>query len=396
MSYWGYPRYVSVGEKKANAARKLKQLRKKNPDIQPIVLEGNTLARTWWGKSWNVNLERYADYTNRIGRGRSYVRHGAVLDLQIRSGEVKALVQGSGSRPYSVTIKIKEIDKKVWKKIKDACEGKLESLSELLAGKFPKALGEIFTVKGQGLFPSPKEIKFDCSCPDWASMCKHVAAALYGIGARLDDDPSLFFKLRNVDVNDLIMQAAEGRAQKLLKKAERKSSRVMDDSNLSDVFGIEMDEPVKKTATAKRKPKQPVKKRVSKTEPAKKTVAAKKKSEQAVKKTSVKKTKSVKERTAKAEPVNEMTVKLKAVKETTVRAKPLKKKAPEKTVRETEENLPEFDRVVGVIRRSRKGVTVADIRKKTGLTVVQIRDAIFLAKKEGRIKNIRRGVYTKM
>ena len=106
MSYWRFPRYVSVAEKRAKAAKKLKQLFKKNPDIKPIVIEANSIARTWWGKSWNVNLERYADYSNRIGRGRSYVRHGAVLDLQIDSGEVKSLVQGTASNPYSVIVKI--------------------------------------------------------------------------------------------------------------------------------------------------------------------------------------------------------------------------------------------------------------------------------------------------
>ena len=178
MSYWGYPRYVSVAEKRAKAARKLKQLRKKNPAIQPIVLEGSAIAKTWWGKSWNLNLERYADYSNRIGRGRSYVRHGAVLDLQISAGQVNSLVQGSRAKPYSVTIKIKGITKTIWKTMKAACAGKLDSLPELLRGKFPKALGEVFTAQGRGLFPSPQEIDFDCSCPDWAYMCKHVAATL--------------------------------------------------------------------------------------------------------------------------------------------------------------------------------------------------------------------------
>jgi len=155
MSYWRYPRYVSVAEKKAKAARKLKQLRKKNPAIQPIAIEGRAIAKTWWGKSWNLNLERYADYSNRIGRGRSYVRHGAVLDLQVSAGKVKALVQGSRAKPYTGTIKIKGIAKAIWKNMKAACESKLDSLPELLHGKFPKALGEVFTAQGRGLFPSP-------------------------------------------------------------------------------------------------------------------------------------------------------------------------------------------------------------------------------------------------
>ncbi|MEE9497175.1 MAG: SWIM zinc finger family protein, partial [Desulfobacterales bacterium] len=242
MAYWRYPRYVSVVEKRAKAARKLKQLRKKNSAIQPIVIDGRAIAHTWWGKSWNLNLERYADYSNRIGRGRSYVRHGAVLDLQISPGQVKSLVQGSRTKPYAVIIKIKGIKKKTWQNIKAACAGKLDSLPELLTGKFPKALGEIFTVRGQGLFPSPQEIEFDCSCPDWAYMCKHVAATLYGIGARLDEDPGLFFKLRRGKIDDLIQQTVKDQSYKLLKKAEKKSARVIAESDLSGMFGIDMEE----------------------------------------------------------------------------------------------------------------------------------------------------------
>ena len=189
MSCWNrYPDYVSVAEKKDKAAKQLKQLQKKIPGIKPVVLAGNALARTWWGKSWNQN-QRYADYSNRIGRGRAYVRHGAVLDLSIAAGKVTALVQGSSSKPYEVKISIKAISKPQWAAIKKQCDGRLKSLQDLLAGKFPKELSEIFLTEGKGLFPSPKEISFDCSCPDWASMCKHVAAALYGIGARLDEDP---------------------------------------------------------------------------------------------------------------------------------------------------------------------------------------------------------------
>jgi len=245
MSYWDYyTPYVSVAEKKAKAAKKLKQLKKKNPGINPIMIEGSSIARTWWGKSWNRNLERYADYSNRIGRGRNYVRHGAVLDLQINSGKVESLVQGSRSKPYSVSIKIKSVNKKIWQEIKAACGGKLDSLQGLLAGKFPKALGDIFMAQGKGLFPAPKEIEFSCSCPDWAYMCKHVAATLYGIGARLDEDPGLFFKLRKVKMKDLVTGAVKDSARQLLEKAKRKTGRVIADSDLADVFGIDMEGPV--------------------------------------------------------------------------------------------------------------------------------------------------------
>lgn len=242
MGYWNYyPAYTSVAEKKEKAQQKLEKLRKKNPGIRPVVIWGKSIANTWWGKSWNINLERYADYDNRIGRGRSYVRNGMVLDLQIGPGEVTALVQGTASEPYSIEIRIKGIEKNIWNQVKEACQGKLDSLRELLAGKFPKDMGEVFMAKGEGLFPSPEEISFSCSCPDWASMCKHVAAALYGVGARLDEDPMLFFKLRNVDVNDLITQAVAEKTEKLLEKARKKTSRVMDESNIADVFGIELE-----------------------------------------------------------------------------------------------------------------------------------------------------------
>ena len=244
MAYYndyGYPRYVSVDEKRARARRKLEQLKKKHPGIRPVVIEGKTLVRTWWGKAWNANLTKYADYSNRVGRGRSYVRHGAVLDLQISPGQVNALVQGSRGSPYKISIEIKAISRAIWKDIRTACEGQVGSLQELLEGRFPKDLAELFTAKGSGLFPSPKEIEFTCSCPDWAYMCKHVAAVLYGIGTRLDEDPSLFFVLRKMKMDDLITQAVRDKSARLLKQAKKKTSRVIDDADMADVFGIELE-----------------------------------------------------------------------------------------------------------------------------------------------------------
>ena len=354
MWYGRFPRYVSVGEKRAKAARKLKQLLKKNPGIKPIVIEGSAIARTWWGKSWNVNLERYADYSNRIGRGRSYVRNGTVLDLEINSGEVKSLVQGTASKPYSVVIKIKGISKDIWKDIKEACEGKLDSLSELLMGKFPKALGEIFMAEGKGLFPSPKEIDFSCSCPDWAYMCKHVAATLYGIGARLDEDPSLFFKLRKVKIGDLVTQAVEDKTRKLLKKAKKKSARVIDDSDLASVFGIEMETP--------------------------KTISKTVKSKAAAKKAAAK-------TPAKASP------KRRAATRRAAKAKAVKKTTSRRPAAKIDAKAAAFDEVVKIVRRSRKGITVARIREKTGLDDIQIRNFVYKAKRQARIKNLERGVY---
>ncbi|MDP2845603.1 MAG: hypothetical protein Q8N79_05970, partial [Candidatus Methanoperedens sp.] len=233
----GFPPYVSVGEKRVKAERKLIQLKKKNPGITPLIVQGAKLAHSWWGKAWNLNLEKYADYSNRIGRGRSYIRNGFVLDFKINSGEVTALVQGTRARPYKVAIKINPLDKKAWNEIKKECEGKIESLQELIEGRVPEELREIFTANGTGLFPSPKEIKFSCSCPDWASMCKHVAATLYGVGVKLDQDPKLFFKLRNAEMDDLITKALQDKSKKMLKKAEKKTSRAIDDLDAAGIFG---------------------------------------------------------------------------------------------------------------------------------------------------------------
>ena len=239
MSYYysGFPRYESVASRRAKAQKKLEQYKKKNPNINPIIVKGNKLVHTWWGQAWNENLEKYADYYNRIGRGRSYIRNGFVLDLQINKGKVTSFVQGTKTKPYSIKINIKPIQKKDWNQIKRECEGKIESLQELIEGRFPKALGEIFTAKGKGLFPSPKEISFDCNCPDWADMCKHVAAALYAIGVRLDEDPKFFFVLRDLEIDDLIKKVVRDKSKKLLKKADSKSSRVIDGNEVAGIFG---------------------------------------------------------------------------------------------------------------------------------------------------------------
>jgi uncharacterized Zn finger protein len=273
-----------------------------------------------------------------------------VLDLQVNPGKVESLVQGSRSKPYSVNVKIKAVNKKIWQEIKTACGGKLDSLQELLTGKFPKALDEIFMAQGKGLFPSPKEIEFNCSCPDWAYMCKHVAATLYGIGTRLDEEPGLFFKLRKIKVKDLVTGAVEDKTRKLLKRAKKKTSRVIAESDLADVFGIDMEEPV----ISKKK----------KTKTAKKTSKTKKPSSHAPKKS---KSKTI---TPKS-----------------------RKKTPQKKVTPGKKVKPPFDTVVGIVRRSKKGVTVALIREKTGFDDKQIRNFIYKAKRQDRIKNLKRGVY---
>jgi len=236
--YYDYPPYVPVAERRAKADRQIAKLKKKNPNLAPVLLEGRTIASSWWGKAWNTNLESYADYSNRIGRGRSYVRNHAVLDLQVLPGKVEALVMGSGSRPYEINISIDTLGKERWKNLTSLCNHQIGSVEELVVGKFPKELEQIFTDKSYGLFPSPSEIHFSCSCPDYAYMCKHIAAVLYGVGARLDKDPLLFFTLRNVNVQDLIRRSIESRMESMLKNAGKNTRRVIPESEMHDIFGI--------------------------------------------------------------------------------------------------------------------------------------------------------------
>jgi len=243
MSYYGYPKYVSVADKRAKAEKKLKQLKKKNPDITPVSITGRALATRWWGKAWNKNLEGYADYAYRLERGRSYARHGAVLDLKVTAGKVTALVMGSEAQPYKITVTISPMLISKWKALKTAAVGTMDSVQALMAGRLPETMSDLLTEKRKGLFPSPNEITFHCTCPDTASMCKHVAASLYGVGARLDEDPSLLFLLRKVEVKDLITETVTETRGELLSKAEKRSARVIDDADgLSDLFGIDLGE----------------------------------------------------------------------------------------------------------------------------------------------------------
>ena len=418
MGYWNYPRYVPVAEKQAKADQKLKQLKKKNPNIRPVRLEGRALAQSWWGKAWNKNLERYADFSNRIGRGRSYVRHGAVLDLQIQPGRVDALVQGSASSPYEVEIRIKEIPEKDWKAMITVCEGRLESLQELLAGQFPKALADVFTAQGKGLFPTPTEIGFSCSCPDWASMCKHVAAALYGIGARFDEDPSLFFSLRNRDISDLISTAVAEGTRTLLDRAERKSDRVLDDADLSDVFGIDMDEPEAESALkvkpAPKPKKAPAKKPAAEKQPSKakpekpqkasgKKAATEKKAAKAKPAPTPKKTAAKKPATEKQPSKAKPAKPKKAGEKTTGKAAPVRR--PKQTTRKKPDKMPSkpaaqkgqatsaIDAVADVIARHPKGVGVAEIRKATGFDDRKIYNIVHQLKEKGRIRSAGWGKY---
>lgn len=205
--YGGFGPYVSVAERRRKAERMIAALKKKGRICLPVVIDGRTIARTFWGKNWCESLETYSDYESRLPRGRSYARNGSVVDLQIDEEKIIALV--SGSEMYEVSISVKPLEQKLWQAVLDDCAGKVASLVELLQGKISGAVMEVVTRRSSGLFPAPKQISFRCSCPDGAVMCKHVAAALYGVGARLDSQPELLFRLRNVDPTQLIRQAGK-------------------------------------------------------------------------------------------------------------------------------------------------------------------------------------------
>ena len=194
--------YVPVAVRRARALREMNRLRKKGKDIQPVEIEGRTIARSVWGKRWCNHLESYSDYANRLPRGRAYVRNGSVCHLEVHPGRIDAIV--SGSELYTVSVRIKKLKAAVWKSIKSRCSGQIASMLELLQGKLSRQVMSVVSDRERGLFPKPREIDFTCTCPDWAAMCKHVAAVLYGVGGRLDRHPEALFLLRGVDAEELI------------------------------------------------------------------------------------------------------------------------------------------------------------------------------------------------
>lgn len=234
----GWPPYVSAAERRLRAAREAKKLRKKGSPVEPVTIEGRRIASTFWGKAWCDNMESYRDFESRLPRGRSYARNGSVLDLQIAPGKVTALV--SGSSLYEVAIDITQLSKKKWGAIRADCAGGIDSLVELLQGKLSKAVMERLCRQDAGLFPKPSEIRFSCTCPDFASMCKHVAAALYGVGARLDHKPELLFRLRAVNESELVADI-----DVVLPISRRKtgSGKILEGGDLSALFGLEIAAP---------------------------------------------------------------------------------------------------------------------------------------------------------
>ncbi|MFT0174693.1 hypothetical protein ACLKMY_38150 [Paraburkholderia mimosarum] len=234
--YGGWKPYVPVAERRKKAEQLVARAIKAGKTLSPIAPYRGAIAKTFWGKAWCDNLEHYSDYGSRLPRGRTYVRNGSVIDLQMSAGKIHAQVMGSSL--YTVRIDVGACPAQQWRALGADCSSSIDSMVELLQGKLSGAVMQRICKAGTGLFPSPKDIKFGCDCPDWASMCKHVAAVLYGVGARLDHQPELLFTLRGVDPADLVNRAGTGLSGV---ESTPASGKVLDNAVLGDVFGIDID-----------------------------------------------------------------------------------------------------------------------------------------------------------
>jgi uncharacterized Zn finger protein len=235
MPRYEFPAYVPVAQRRARAAREIAKRTKKGVAVEPVTIDGRLIAKTFWGKAWCDHLEGCSDFANRLPRGRTYVRNGSVLHLAVGAKRIEALVQGS--ELYEVSIAIPALPKPRWKAIVGASGGQIASLVELLQGKLSAGVMKIVTHPEKGLFPAPAQVEMSCSCPDFATMCKHVAAVLYGVGARLDTKPELLFRLRGVDHLELIAGAASAKVT----AAPSGTRRRLASDELSGIFGIELD-----------------------------------------------------------------------------------------------------------------------------------------------------------
>ena len=252
MPWWNHARNPSVAERRQRADREAQRLTrrlgKSGRALSPIIVNGRKIASSFWGKAWCDNLESYRDYEYRLPRGRSYLRNGAVLDLDIGAGKIAASV--SGSSLYEVAVTIKPVAAAHWSRLKTQCAGQVGSLIELLEGRLSDRVMQIITDRGQGLFPKPGEIAMTCSCPDWATMCKHVAAVMYGVGARLDAQPELLFTLRKVDHGELIAAATD---LEVTRRGAR--GKILAGEDIASVFGIELAEAPRRKPAAEKRPR---------------------------------------------------------------------------------------------------------------------------------------------
>ncbi len=231
-SYFGFEPRKTVAQRRSDAARTVKDAARRGKSMSPVTIVGRKITRTFWGKAWCDNLERYRDFAHRLERGRSYVRSGSVIDLKIEAGKITAVV--SGSSLYEIAIKIDAVKRDAWRAIQRDCAGSIGSRLELLSGRLSEPVMARLCTDRTGLFPPPSSISFTCSCPDYAIMCKHVAAVMYGVGVRLDDAPDLLFTLRQVSVDEILASALSELP------VARVSSRALATEGLAALFGIEL------------------------------------------------------------------------------------------------------------------------------------------------------------
>jgi uncharacterized Zn finger protein len=350
---FGWRPYVSVAERRRKALKKMDALRKQGRVISPVNIDGRTIAKSFWGKAWCENLESYSDYENRLPRGRTYVRNGSVVDLQIAASQITALV--SGSDIYKVKAEILPVGKPRWKSICKDCAGSIDSLVELLQGRLSKGVMERISQQQSGLFPSPKEIKLSCSCPDWAEMCKHVAAVLYGVGARLDQQPELLFRLRAVDEKELIASAG-----KSLPSAKKSPAKVLGGEDISKLFGLDLADATPRVQSAL----------PAKSVPATKATRAKK--------TRVTKAKPVVAKPKPSKKAVEATAKPAAPPRPVAKKKPVAAATKAKPARKSPRKRPALTKKAAV---TPKQSSLSAARKKAGVEASRVKSSRSVAKK---------------
>lgn len=228
---------ISIEQLQKMAMESVGDATKRGQNLQPVTIKGRRICTSWWGEAWCNNLEQYADYYSRLERGKRYVRSGAVIDLKIQKGRITARVQGTRKTPYKVEVTISPLSEERCQTIIKRCGKRIENMEALVHGTIPEELKEFF-VGEQGLFPTPREISFHCSCPDWALMCKHVAAVMYGIGVKVDENPFFFFQLRGIDVDRFIDVTLENKVESMLEHAEQSSNRIISTEDAWKIFGL--------------------------------------------------------------------------------------------------------------------------------------------------------------
>jgi uncharacterized Zn finger protein len=181
MGYWNwYPK--SKPRRPANGIR--------------AKTERGQFGKSWWASKWIAALDRLVD-TGRLSRGRTYARSGQVLNIEIQPGRVDSRVQGSRPQPYKVWIKIKPLSNREWAKVTKAMASQAIFAAKLLGGEMPQNIEQAFKQAKVSLFPTKSgDLDTNCSCPDYANPCKHIAAVYYLLGEQFDENPFLIFQLR--------------------------------------------------------------------------------------------------------------------------------------------------------------------------------------------------------